>query len=420
MGPHQDKGRSTLVWDWLQECQSIVDTWQSQVPLLGPPGSKTKEQLCHPERGRPFVQLTLSRAVALKFAEQAGALPAGFGADFVQRHGPSRDGSYTLGQRWAQLLQRVITEPSLRLRKRWEPEFGRLPYLGDAIFKPNAEEEGFDPVRGSVRVPDGLLIAILGEEGVLNRFPLALHAPPGQDAITPEQYGYACGLIPELVADKGSRENPFMVESEEEALRLRLWWLLMDWKRNGVRPVADLWDVVRVTASLSPVVPPEGQVCEWKTSFRTHRMTRQRLAKIEEASLRTIAAFLNADGGTLYIGVNPEGRVVGIGHEWPLLAGPETREQAQSTVLDIIHQALDPAPIGYLGVSVETAPGGQAYLKIQVRARAGVTYLRVSGVRPGAEDEVYVREGLRSLKLEGKMRDQFIVDRHRQAPLVDI
>lgn len=366
------------------------------------------------------MQLTFSRAAALVFAERAGALPAGFGPDFVRRHGPHAGGAYTLGQRWVQLLQRVVTEPSDHLRKRWEPEFGRVPYLGDAIFRPNADEEIFDTEHGSLRVPDGLLIAILGEEGALYRYSLALHAAPGHEAITPELFGYACGLIPELITGLGHRENPFMVESEEEARRVRLWWLLMDWKQHGVRPIPDLREVVKVSRAAVPVVPPESQVCEWKTSLRTHRMTRQRLAKIEEASLRTVASFLNSDGGTLYIGVNPEGRVVGIGHEWPLLSGPEAIEQVQSTVRDVIHQALDPAPIGKLDVSVETAPGGQAYLKIEVRARAGVTYMRASGVRPGAEDEVFVREGLRSQKLDGKMRDQYIVDRHRRAPLVDI
>ncbi|GAB4131355.1 MAG: hypothetical protein Fur0036_18030 [Fimbriimonadaceae bacterium] len=419
-GPSQMKGRSALIWDWLNDCQSILEEWQAQVPLISPRGSKNDIQLCPPDRARPFVQLTISRAVALRFAERAGALPAKFCADFVRRHGPHTGGAYTLGQRWVQLLQRVLTEPSDHLRKRWEPEFGRVPFLGDAIFRPNADEEMFDKEHGSLRVPDGLLIAILGEEGVLNRYPLALHALPHQNAITPELYGSAWGLIPELLVGKGSRENPFIVDSEEEALRIRLWCLLMDWKKAGVRPVGDLRDVVRVSVSSMPVVPPESQVCEWKTSFRTHRMSRQRMSKIEEASIRTIAAFLNADGGTLYIGVNPEGRVVGIGHEWPVLTGPESLEQVQSTVYDVIHHALDPAPIGYLSVAVETAPGGQAYLKIDIRPRPGVTYLRATRYRPGAEDEIFVREGLRSQKLEGKMRDQFIMDRHRQAPLVDI
>jgi predicted HTH transcriptional regulator len=166
------------------------------------------------------------------------------------------------------------------------------------------------------------------------------------------------------------------------------------------------------------VVPPESQVCEWKTSFRTHRLSRQRLAKIELASLRTVASFLNADGGSLFIGVNPEGRVVGIGHEWPVGAGSEAREKLQGQVLDSIHQALDPAPIGFLTVGVETTPAGQGYLKIDVRPRPGVTYLRTNPKSGESTDEVYVRDGLRSLKLEGKMRDQFIVERHRHAPLV--
>lgn len=417
-GSRPNGGQGPLVWEWLHECQSVVEAWESQVPLVPGKGHRDQVQLCTPERGRFLLHRTLMRATALAYAERAGALPPGYLAQFCQRHGPESGAPYTLGQRWVQLTQRVLTEPSAHLRKRWEPEFGRVPYLGDALFTPDPEEETYDAEQGSLRVPDGFLIALIGQDGLYARYPLGLHEGKEWETITPEAYGHALGLIPWSAGAERGPDHPYLVSDQEEAWRVRLWWLLMDWRTHGVRPVGDLREVVRVVPRPVAVVPPESQVCEWKTSFRTHRLSRQRLAKIELASLRTVAAFLNADGGNLYIGVNPEGRVVGIGHEWPPGAGSEAREKLQGQVLDTIHQALDPAPIGYLNVVVETTPGGQGYLKIEVRPRPGVTYLRTSHGGGEPTEEICVRDGLRSLRLEGKMRDQFIVERHRHAPLV--
>ncbi|MGH9222617.1 MAG: AlbA family DNA-binding domain-containing protein [Acidimicrobiales bacterium] len=37
---------------------------------------------------------------------------------------------------------------------------------------------------------------------------------------------------------------------------------------------------------------------------------------MEDAIVETIAAFLNTDGGTLLIGIGPDGSVVGLGHDY--------------------------------------------------------------------------------------------------------
>jgi type I restriction enzyme R subunit len=36
---------------------------------------------------------------------------------------------------------------------------------------------------------------------------------------------------------------------------------------------------------------------------------------MEDAIVKTVAAFLNTDGGTLLIGVGPDRRVVGLDHD---------------------------------------------------------------------------------------------------------
>ncbi|HQC21141.1 MAG TPA: BREX system Lon protease-like protein BrxL [Anaerolineaceae bacterium] len=56
----------------------------------------------------------------------------------------------------------------------------------------------------------------------------------------------------------------------------------------------------------------ETKFVEFKTSLRWNIHTNQPDAKIEKSSLKTIAAFMNSEGGTLYVGVQDNGNILGI------------------------------------------------------------------------------------------------------------
>jgi len=56
----------------------------------------------------------------------------------------------------------------------------------------------------------------------------------------------------------------------------------------------------------------ETKFVEFKTSLRWNTHTNQPDAKIEKSSLKTIAAFMNSEGGTLYVGVQDNGNILGI------------------------------------------------------------------------------------------------------------
>jgi len=57
----------------------------------------------------------------------------------------------------------------------------------------------------------------------------------------------------------------------------------------------------------------ENTTIEFKSTLRVNLHTGQNDAKMELAILKTIAAFLNVNGGTLVIGVTDDGNPVGIG-----------------------------------------------------------------------------------------------------------
>jgi predicted HTH transcriptional regulator len=56
----------------------------------------------------------------------------------------------------------------------------------------------------------------------------------------------------------------------------------------------------------------ESGTVEFKSSLRTNLHTKNPDAKIEHAVLKTIAAFLNSDGGTLVVGADDKGTPLGL------------------------------------------------------------------------------------------------------------
>jgi len=62
----------------------------------------------------------------------------------------------------------------------------------------------------------------------------------------------------------------------------------------------------------SRIARGEGMQNEFKATLRYNQHTEQKDPRMEHAVLKTIAAFLNSSGGTLFVGVNDDGDVIGL------------------------------------------------------------------------------------------------------------
>lgn len=60
------------------------------------------------------------------------------------------------------------------------------------------------------------------------------------------------------------------------------------------------------------ILKGEGQTTEFKSTLRVNLHTMKPDKEIEFAVLKTIAGFLNSEGGTLLIGVNDQGEIIGL------------------------------------------------------------------------------------------------------------
>ncbi len=68
----------------------------------------------------------------------------------------------------------------------------------------------------------------------------------------------------------------------------------------------------------------ESDRVEFKSSARWNLHTHARDDKLELVIAKTVAAFLNADGGTLLIGVNDEGEAIGLVNDFSTVKAPDT------------------------------------------------------------------------------------------------
>ncbi len=161
----------------------------------------------------------------------------------------------------------------------------------------------------------------------------------------------------------------------------------------GERPVKRIIrdgerDLIALTTS------PEGQRLEFKSTARIDLATGTQKAKhIEEAVLKTVAAFMNADGGHLLIGVADDGSLLGIDPD-----------------LSVFGDSVDRLERWLLGDLLGAALGEAA-----VTRAVTVTFPKVRGcvlaevvVEPSAEPilvndaHLYVRLGNQTKRLEGR------------------
>ncbi|MGI9021549.1 MAG: HsdR family type I site-specific deoxyribonuclease [Solirubrobacterales bacterium] len=70
------------------------------------------------------------------------------------------------------------------------------------------------------------------------------------------------------------------------------------------------------------IASDETHEVEFKSTARWNLREERKDKRMEDAIVKSVAGFLNTDGGTLFIGVNDEGQIVGLGRDTPLVKPP--------------------------------------------------------------------------------------------------
>ena len=153
-----------------------------------------------------------------------------------------------------------------------------------------------------------------------------------------------------------------------------------------------------VEASIEEVISKgEGLGVEFKSSLRWDFTKGTVYTKLEQAVMKTIAAFSNTEGGTLLIGVKDDGEILGLDNDYTSLKG--NRDEFELHLRNLINQNF-----GKIFASNNldiTFPMSDEFELCQIEVKRGInpvylTILDKNGVRT---EKYYIRSGNSSQEL---------------------
>lgn len=126
----------------------------------------------------------------------------------------------------------------------------------------------------------------------------------------------------------------------------------------------------------------ESDRVEFKSTLRTNLHTNRRDRAMEAAVTKTLAAFLNSDGGALVIGVADDGAPVGIAVD-----GFGTEDRMSLHLRNIVNRDMGPLAMAYIRLSYEDCDGVRVMVAHCERSDRPVY------VKDGNAEKFYIRTG---------------------------
>lgn len=147
-----------------------------------------------------------------------------------------------------------------------------------------------------------------------------------------------------------------------------------------------------IEASIEEVIAEgESTSLEFKSSLRWDYTQGAANTKLEQAVMKTLAAFSNADGGTLLIGVNDEGEILGLEHDCASLKGG--RDEFELHLRNLLNKNFGKV-FAANNVAIDFPGAGENEIcQIEVKRGLNPVYLTVL-VKNGVKmEKFYVRSG---------------------------
>lgn len=116
------------------------------------------------------------------------------------------------------------------------------------------------------------------------------------------------------------------------------------WRRQPAPTVAEL------------IEGGESSTVEHKSTARWNSHTHKRDDALEMVIAKTVAGFLNAEGGTLIIGVDDDGRPVGLDGDLSLMKTPDT-DRYELWLMDHLERTLGKPALAFVSLSFDQYEG---------------------------------------------------------------
>ena len=164
-------------------------------------------------------------------------------------------------------------------------------------------------------------------------------------------------------------------------------------------PSVALWEAKAPVAAL--IAQGESKKLEFKSTLRWHIHKKAYDDVIQHAVLKTIAAFLNSDGGTLLIGVNDNGEALGLEKDdFP------NADKMMLHLTNLVRDRMGTIFMRFLKLSVEEVDGKQIF-RVVCQSSTEPVYLRFKN-----SEYFYIRTGpstdeLPASQIHGYIQDRF-------------
>ena len=150
----------------------------------------------------------------------------------------------------------------------------------------------------------------------------------------------------------------------------------------------------------------ESKTLEFKSSLRWNlREDRKDDKHITHAALKTIAAFLNTEGGDLLIGVDDDRKVLGIDHD---------RLESDDKFMRHLAQAVRNGLGDRAGTCIDPKTQiveGKTVCLVSCQRSPEPVYLRWKGLEKAADGDLYVRSGPGTVRLGGEDARKYVATR---------
>jgi hypothetical protein len=143
---------------------------------------------------------------------------------------------------------------------------------------------------------------------------------------------------------------------------------------------------------------PESRVVECKSTGRLNLRTDLRDPDIEWEVVRTVAGFMNANGGTLLVGVSDDGKAVGIEQDYPLLK-KQDRDGWELWLSDLISSSMGKVAASETNVAICDIDGHDV-ARVDVGPAPAEVFARLP--KSDKVEKFYARISNRTLELTGQ------------------
>ena len=141
------------------------------------------------------------------------------------------------------------------------------------------------------------------------------------------------------------------------------------------------------------VILSKSGALEFKTSLRVNLYTKEFDQRIQFAVLKTLAVYMNSDGGTLVIGVNDAGRLAKIdgGPAGVKIDRFRNEDQMSLHLRNLVTERMGSVAMSYASPSFDDYDGGRIMVVI-CRPSSDAVYVN-EGNRGNPNEKFYIRTG---------------------------